>query len=218
VDRALAGEGGLTPAGRGAGEPTTHAHASATVQTLVDGRRSDMSPLRPVLPVSLIRAGAFGLWLPPGGSPAAAHEENRRPPYAPRPLVRKDVRDLTDEEVTIYREVVQCLKDREPRLKVLPDKEGMEKLNRRSYTYPALLHTNYCPHGNWWFLPWHRAYLHYHEQMLQGAVREKYPPEKLPTVPYWDWTAVRDLPDLPLRQHFSPRRMFPCAAYEQRLR
>jgi hypothetical protein len=28
---------------------------------------------------------------------------------------------------------------------------------------------NQCPHGNWWFLPWHRAYLHFFERILRWA-------------------------------------------------
>jgi tyrosinase len=29
-----------------------------------------------------------------------------------------------------------------------------------------------CPHGNWWFLPWHRAYLFYFERILRWAAKK----------------------------------------------
>jgi len=29
----------------------------------------------------------------------------------------------------------------------------------RNWYRQAIIHTLDCPHGNWWFLPWHRGYL-----------------------------------------------------------
>jgi hypothetical protein len=40
---------------------------------------------------------------------------------------------------------------------------------------------NQCPHGNWWFLPWHRAHLHYFERILRWAAEG---PELM--LPYWN--------------------------------
>jgi tyrosinase len=40
-----------------------------------------------------------------------------------------------------------------------------------------------CQHGNWWFLPWHRAYLYFFERILREASGD--PSLNLP---YWDWT------------------------------
>ncbi len=48
---------------------------------------------------------------------------------------------------------------------------------------------NRCPHGNWYFLPWHRAYLVMFEQVLRDVTR--FPSFALP---YWDWAANRSLP------------------------
>jgi tyrosinase len=50
---------------------------------------------------------------------------------------------------------------------------------------------NQCPHGNWWFLPWHRAYLYYFERILRWAAED---PEL--ALPYWDYTDPnqRELP------------------------
>lgn len=41
-----------------------------------------------------------------------------------------------------------------------------------------------CPHGNWFFLPWHRAYLHYFERILRWASQD---PDL--TLPYWDYSS-----------------------------
>ena len=48
---------------------------------------------------------------------------------------------------------------------------------------------NKCPHGNWYFLPWHRAYL----LMYERVVRELTGQSDF-ALPYWDWTEDRQLP------------------------
>jgi tyrosinase len=50
---------------------------------------------------------------------------------------------------------------------------------------------NQCPHGNWWFLPWHRAYLYYFERILRWAAEDP-----TLTLPYWDYSDPdqRELP------------------------
>jgi len=46
-----------------------------------------------------------------------------------------------------------------------------------------------CPHGNWYFLPWHRAYL----LMYERAVRLLTGNNDF-ALPYWDWTLDRQMP------------------------
>jgi tyrosinase len=48
---------------------------------------------------------------------------------------------------------------------------------------------NLCPHGNWYFLPWHRAYLLAYER----AVRQLTGNNDF-ALPYWDWTTDRQMP------------------------
>ena len=48
---------------------------------------------------------------------------------------------------------------------------------------------NLCPHGNWYFLPWHRAYL----LMYERAVRQLTGHADF-ALPYWDWTEDRQMP------------------------
>ena len=52
-------------------------------------------------------------------------------------------------------------------------------------------------HGGWFFLPWHRCYLYYHEQILGELIND-------PTfaLPYWDW-------DTPGRNRFPSPYMDP---------
>ena len=48
---------------------------------------------------------------------------------------------------------------------------------------------NLCPHGNWYFVPWHRAYV----QMYEAAIRDLTGNADF-AMPYWDWTAHPDFP------------------------
>lgn len=61
--------------------------------------------------------------------------------------------------------------------------------DRRSWTSQARIHNDFCPHGNWLLLPWHRAYLFYFEkicQKLSGMTDF--------ALPYWDWSTSPRLP------------------------
>lgn len=47
----------------------------------------------------------------------------------------------------------------------------------------------YCPHGDWYFLPWHRAYVQMYENAAQVLTKNpKF------AMPYWNWTTLRDYP------------------------
>lgn len=47
----------------------------------------------------------------------------------------------------------------------------------------------YCPHGDWYFLPWHRGFVEMYEKAAAAMTRH---PDF--AMPYWDWTALRELP------------------------
>lgn len=47
----------------------------------------------------------------------------------------------------------------------------------------------YCPHGDWYFLPWHRGFVEMYEK---AAAVLTHNPEF--AMPYWDWTTLRQLP------------------------
>jgi tyrosinase len=60
----------------------------------------------------------------------------------------------------------------------------------RNWYRQAIIHTLDCPHGNWWFLPWHRGYLGWFEQICRELSGD---PQF--ALPYWDWTAEQKVPD-----------------------
>ena len=55
-----------------------------------------------------------------------------------------------------------------------------------------------CPHGNWYFLPWHRAYI----LMYERAVRQLTGNDDF-ALPYWDWTVDRQMPQAFTDQTFN---------------
>lgn len=59
----------------------------------------------------------------------------------------------------------------------------------RNWYRQALIHTLDCPHANWWFLPWHRGYLGWFEQICREMSGD---PQF--ALPYWDWTAEPRVP------------------------
>jgi tyrosinase len=61
----------------------------------------------------------------------------------------------------------------------------------RNWVNQALIHNNHCPHGNWYFLPWHRAYLLYFERICR-----KYSGNPNFALPYWNWTSSPAVPSV----------------------
>jgi tyrosinase len=65
-----------------------------------------------------------------------------------------------------------------------------------SWSYQAAIHGthapspksswNSCEHQTWYFLPWHRMYVYYFEQIVRAAVLESGGPSDW-TLPYWDY-------------------------------
>jgi hypothetical protein len=54
-------------------------------------------------------------------------------------------------------------------------REGVRLLKTKPVSDPlnwsnlADIHLNFCPHGNWFFLPWHRAYLVMYERLIPAV-------------------------------------------------
>ncbi len=106
---------------------------------------------------------------------------------------------LNDPIVEAYRDGIRILKERQG--------------NAVSWETIAAIHGNAqgfnrCPHGNWYFLPWHRAYLVMIEQIIRDVTRD--PSFALP---YWDWTTDRSLPEHFTSPTYNGR---PNALFEQR--
>jgi len=79
--------------------------------------------------------------------------------------------------------IIQTYKDAVAAMKALPASDG------RNWTKQAEIHNNSCVHGNWWFLPWHRAYLFYFE-----AICRKLTGNNDFALPYWNWTTSPSIP------------------------
>jgi len=58
-----------------------------------------------------------------------------------------------------------------------------------SWHYQATIHNNFCPHSNWFFLPWHRAYLLKFEEICRKACND----DNF-NLPYWDWSTHPTIP------------------------
>lgn len=91
---------------------------------------------------------------------------------------RKDINVLSDTELTDYIHALNILRARSAQD---PDDET-------GYDFQAALHNDVfvgpCEHGSDLLFPWHRAHLHYFEQLLQASD----PPRTADvTIPYWDW-------------------------------
>lgn len=105
---------------------------------------------------------------------------------------RVNVRDVLAQTVRVRPNIADLLPN-SPQLNAL--KAGVEAMKKlpdtdfRNWTRQAKIHDDFCPHGNWFFLPWHRAYLYYFEQICRQASGS---PDFM--LPYWDWTTSPRLP------------------------
>jgi tyrosinase len=104
--------------------------------------------------------------------------DTRQAAPAPALRVRRAINGLpaNDPIVQDYAKAVAALKN-------LPASD------RRNWTKMAEIHNYRCPHHNWYFLPWHRAYLCQFEKICADVIDK--PGFALP---YWDWTASPDIP------------------------
>ena len=92
--------------------------------------------------------------------------------------VRRCIRDadIVNEQIEIYKAAVAAMK-------ALPSSDP------RNWSNQATIHNNFCPHGNWFFFPWHRVYLFYFEEICRELTGE-------PSfgLPYWDWCVHPSIP------------------------
>jgi tyrosinase len=96
---------------------------------------------------------------------------------ANRPM-RRDIASLPldDPIIAAYKTAVKAMQD-------LPASD------KRNWTKQAEIHQNFCPHGNWLFLPWHRAYLKYFEDICrQLSGKSDF------ALPYWNWSKDLKIP------------------------
>jgi len=101
--------------------------------------------------------------------------------------IRKDVNTLgpADPDLLAYRNAVEVMKAR-------------PASDPTSWAFQATIHNQFCPHQNWFFLPWHRAYILKFEEICRQA-------SGVPSfnLPYWDWTLNPTIPQ-PFKDTSSP--------------
>lgn len=127
--------------------------------------------IRMLIVTALFAAAGLGGWA--GG---AGRQTPRR-----KVLVRRDIMSLAADgpEIAAFRKGVKVMKNR-------------PVADPTSWAFQADLHTKYCQHGNYFFLPWHRMYGYWFERILREASGD---PEF--SVPYWNYASptARALPE-----------------------
>jgi tyrosinase len=93
-------------------------------------------------------------------------------------VVRRSIREMSadDPDLAAMRRAVAAMK-------ALPASDP------RNWTRFAEIHGSFCPHGNWYFLPWHRAYILAFERLCRELSGK---PDF--ALPYWNWTVDRRFP------------------------
>lgn len=99
--------------------------------------------------------------------------------------VRRSIASLRasdpDGVLPTYREAIR-------KLKALPGDDPRNWANL-VYVHGTARRFRLCEHGNWLFLPWHRAYLHYFEEICREVTgNEAF------ALPYWNWPENPELP------------------------
>lgn len=97
--------------------------------------------------------------------------------------VRRSVNDmhLDDPDLETYRDFVGLMRNK-------PESEPVSWVGFANQ-HGDTNNFKYCPHGDWYFLPWHRAYV----EMYENAARVLTNTPKF-AMPYWNWTSLRQLP------------------------
>ena len=101
-----------------------------------------------------------------------------------QPPLRRTLQGLAwnDPIVETYRDAVAQLK-----AKPNSDKTGWAGLATIHGSNPGAYH--FCPHGNWYFLPWHRAFVVTYERFIR-----KLTSNNDFAMPFWDWTSNPRMP------------------------
>ncbi len=136
----------------------------------------------------MVASGAVGV-TGVARSGVAAQPPNPNPPLPPMgliiPGVRENVAGMGDAHPTVrsYRKAVAEMKRR----------SQADPTDSLGWTFQANMHGlprnggqhrdwGWCQHGNWWFLPWHRGYLLFFEDIVRKLSGDDHF-----RLPYWAW-------------------------------
>jgi tyrosinase len=100
------------------------------------------------------------------------------------PPLRRSLQGLAwnDPIVATYRDAVG-------QMKVMAESEKFSWANMSKVHGLDPGHYHYCPHGDWYFLPWHRAFTVMYERVIRHLTHND-----AFALPYWDWTADPVMP------------------------
>jgi len=130
---------------------------------------------------------------------AAAHPLARAAaPSLPSPFKRYDVR--SPEGIKMLESYAVAI---EAMLKLPPT-------DPHNWYRNALVHTMDCPHGNWWFLLWHRGYMGLFEQTVRH-----YSGNPRFAFPYWNWTEDAAVPPQFFEGVLNPKHPDYIVSYEK---
>ena len=104
--------------------------------------------------------------------------------------------------------------------RAISDLKGRDEADPTSWSYLAAIHGtdirpnrwpqgatwNECQHFSWFFLPWHRIYLHYFESIVRQAIAALDGPSDW-ALPYWDYSDTRRPDVLKLPPAFREQQM-----------
>jgi tyrosinase len=98
--------------------------------------------------------------------------------YYPPVRIRRDVGAMQPDDPVLvtYRKAIE-------------EMHALPTTDRRGWRGQAEIHLDFCPHGNWFFLPWHRAYLSDFEEICRELAGDE-----TFALPYWNWTIDPQVP------------------------
>jgi hypothetical protein len=114
------------------------------------------------------------------------------------PLVRQNIWSLQSGTtwhpiVLAYAQAVRVMKSRPASD---PTSWAFQAAIHASFTSPAHLNWNKCQHRSWLFLPWHRMYLWFFENIVRAAVPGGAPADF--ALPYWNFELASPADTLPM--------------------
>ena len=126
------------------------------------------------------------------GSSLLINNANEFMAQPPQNRIRRNIAMIDNPNLYSIAEVDAVKRDVEALKKAVDDmKHKYSETDFRHWKNQAGIHTNWCPHQNWFFLPWHRAYLDYFEQICRKiSGYDDF------MIPYWDWSISRKIPSV----------------------
>ncbi len=131
----------------------------------------------------LLQGGVIGAGLIASSIPgvvALAQTQKQKLP------LRRSLQGLAwnDPIVATYRDAVGIMKQ-------MPASEKFNWVKLSEIHGSASVGYKFCPHGNWYFLPWHRAYTATYERIVRSLTKNNDF-----AMPFWDWTANPLMPEV----------------------